>query len=149
MLRSGIVVTGGCAKTANLGSFIFDLSGYKVRTGYPQKVFSYQGCEGITETSASTSIGLILTAASDQTVNCTVGEAPGRVIPEFEETQESIPEGQLFPESQIETVVQVKEPKKKRDCGIKITFKKLGTKINEAWGGLYESLNEDISNEKA
>jgi cell division protein FtsA len=39
MLRSGIVVTGGCAKTANLGSFIFDLSGYKVRTGYPKMVF--------------------------------------------------------------------------------------------------------------
>ena len=28
MLRSGIVVTGGCAQTANLGNLIYDISGY-------------------------------------------------------------------------------------------------------------------------
>ncbi len=33
MLRSGIVVTGGVAQTANLGNFINEVSGYKVRTG--------------------------------------------------------------------------------------------------------------------
>ena len=80
MLRSGIVVTGGCARTANLGNFIYDLSGYKVRTGYPKKVFSYQDCDGITETSAATSIGLILASINDKTVSCTVGEVRGKEV---------------------------------------------------------------------
>lgn len=153
MLRSGIVVTGGCAKTANLGSFIYDLSGYKVRTGYPKKAFSYQGCENITETSAATSIGLILTATGDQTVNCAVGEVyekhAGIEIEEVTVEDETRPEGQLFREDEIEKVIPVKEPKKKKDCSIKVTFKKLGSRLNEAWGGLYESINEDIDNEKA
>ena len=161
MLRSGIVVTGGCAKTANLGSFIYDLSGYKVRTGYPQKVFSYQGCDGITETSAATSIGLILTATADQTVNCTVSDnVKGNTIVESVAVdpveEEPAPEGMLFPESQIETVTPAPAPvsapksKEARKKGkFQFTITKLGAKINEAWGGLYDSINEDISNEKA
>ena len=69
-LMSGIVVTGGCAQTANLGNFIYDLSGYRVRTGYPRHMFSYQGCDGITDTSAATSLGLIMAARNDSTLNC-------------------------------------------------------------------------------
>ena len=155
MLRSGIVVTGGCAKTANLGSFIFDISGYKVRTGYPKLVFSYQGCDGITETSAATSIGLILAAMSDQTVNCAVGESyRGQVKVEVEREvepelkpvpePEQAPEGQLFPESQVETVVPEKPKEKgRKENSIRIRFKKLGNKLNEAWGGLYDSIIEE------
>ena len=154
MLRSGIVVTGGCAKTANLGSFIFDLSGYKVRTGYPKMVFSYQGCDGITETSAATSIGLILEAMGDQTVNCAVGDSYRRSVEvsvEMEGTNETeaAPDGMLFPESQIETVEPKKKEKKNKENCLKVTFKKIGTKFNEAWGGLYDSVNEDFANNKA
>lgn len=145
MLRSGIVVTGGCAKTANLGSFIYDLSGYKVRTGYPKKVFSYQDCDGITETSAATSIGLILASLGDQTVNCAVGEVSRNEVEV--EVEEVAPEGQLFPKSQIETVKPEPRRREPRENGLKVTFRKIGTKINEAWGGLYDSINEDISND--
>ena len=41
-----------------------------------------------------------------------------------------------------------KEKKNKENC-LKVTFKKIGTKFNEAWGGLYDSVNEDFANNKA
>jgi len=146
MLRSGIVVTGGCARTANLGNFIYDLSGYKVRTGYPKKVFSCQDCDGIAETSAATSIGLILASIGDQTVSCAVTDGYRREV-QVEVEEEKAPEGELFPESQIEKVKP--EPKKRepRENCLKVTFKKIGSRINEAWGGLYDSINEDIAND--
>ena len=68
-LRSGIVITGGSAQLPNLGNFIYDLSGYRVRTGYAQKTFSHADCDGLGETSAATSIGLLL-AARDEMGNC-------------------------------------------------------------------------------
>ena len=111
-------------------------------------VFSYQGCDGITETSASTSIGLILAAMNDQTANCAVGDNYRRHVEvevEREVEPEPAPEGQLFPESQVETVAakpKEKANKEKGNC-LRIRFKKLGTKINEAWGGLYDSIIEE------
>jgi hypothetical protein len=57
---------------------------------------------------------------------------------------EPAPEGQLFPESQVEKVEpKPKEPKKQNDGCLRLRFKKLGTKINEAWGGLYDSIIEE------
>jgi len=147
MLRSGIVVTGGCARTANLGSFIYDLSGYKVRTGYPKKVFSFQGCEAITETSAVTSVGLILAAKHDRTVSCTISDDRKSIQVEIENEnpvrKEEAPEGMLFPESEIETIAP--KPRATRS-GIRLTFEKLSSKLNEAWGGLYDSINDDEQN---
>ena len=70
MLRSGIVITGGAAQTANLGNFIYDLSGYRVRTGYPKQQFSNAGCDGLKDTTAATSIGLIMAAKDELGVNC-------------------------------------------------------------------------------
>ena len=72
-LRSGIVITGGCAQMANLGNFIYDISGYRVRTGYARNLFSHSGCEGMSETSATTSLGLLL-AAKDDMGNCAQGD---------------------------------------------------------------------------
>ena len=72
MLRSGIVITGGVAQCANICNFINDISGYKVRTGYPKHLFSHQGCDGLTDTSASTSIGLLLAAKNTANVNCII-----------------------------------------------------------------------------
>jgi hypothetical protein len=63
------VITGGSAQLPNLGNFIYDLSGYRVRTGYAQKTFSHADCDGLGETSAATSIGLLL-AARDEMGNC-------------------------------------------------------------------------------
>lgn len=74
MLRSGIVVTGGVAQTANLGNFIYDLSGYRVRTGYPKQQFSNAGCDGLKDTTAATSIGLIMAAKDELGVNCAYSE---------------------------------------------------------------------------
>ncbi len=73
-LRGGIVVTGGCAQTANLGLMIGQMSGYKVRTGYPLTSFSCQGIDGIMDTSASTSIGLIKAALDEEAMNCAIYE---------------------------------------------------------------------------
>ena len=72
-LRSGIVITGGCAQMANLGNFIYDISGYRVRTGYARNHFSHSGCDGLNETSATTSLGLLL-AAKDDMGNCAHGD---------------------------------------------------------------------------
>ena len=86
-LRSGIVITGGVAQCANLCNFINDISGYKVRTGYPKHLFSHQGCEGLTDTTAATSIGLLLAAKNSANVNCIIAdeEEPAAVnTPEIE-----------------------------------------------------------------
>ena len=72
-LRSGIVVTGGCAQIPNLGNFIYDISGYRVRTGYARSMFSSIGCDGLNETTAATSMGLLL-AARDEIGNCAQGD---------------------------------------------------------------------------
>ena len=58
---------------ANLGNFIYDISGFRVRTGYARNHFSYSGCEELSETTATTSLGLLL-AAKDDMGNCAQGE---------------------------------------------------------------------------
>ena len=149
MLRSGIVITGGCARIANLGSFVYDLSGYKVRTGYPKNIFSFQGCDGITDSSAATSIGLILAAKDDQTVSCAI--AGEETTPSVEEEvytaeEEDVAEqGSLFQEEQIETVEPAPKPKTNAPKPKNITWKK----VTDFFGGLYDSVSENIENEKA
>jgi len=88
MLRSGIVITGGVAQTANLSNFIYDLSGYRVRTGYPKQQFSNAGCDGLKDTTAATSVGLIMAAKDELGVNCAYSEERFRssVIIETEES---------------------------------------------------------------
>lgn len=71
-LRSGIVVTGGVAQTANISNFIHDLSGYKTRVGYPRHLFSWHECSGLADSSAATSIGLMLAAKNNANINCTI-----------------------------------------------------------------------------
>ena len=153
-LMSGIVVTGGCAQTANLGNFIYDLSGYRVRTGYPRHMFSFQGCEGITDTSAATSIGLIMAAKEDKTLNCAFakdGYVPETVVndPEPEEK----PRETLFAPEEIETVTPVKKTAEqgKTKKGTKVTWNPFG-KIKDFCGGLYDTVHqefEEIDNEEA
>lgn len=148
-LMSGIVVTGGCAQTANIGNLIYDLSGYRVRTGYPRHMFSYQGCDGITDTSAATSIGLVMAAKEDHTLNCAFakdGYVPETVMPVQEpETEEEPQKETLFDFEQVETPApqenRKKEPKPKADR-VKWT-----DKIGRFWGDLYESVNQEIEND--
>jgi cell division protein FtsA len=155
-LRSGIVVTGGCARTANICNFILDLSGYKARVGYPKPVFSHQGCEGITEASAVTSVGLILASMNDNTVNCTIAqsdvptEVELRVIGE-DGNEEAAPEGCLFKESEIEKVDPRPKVKVKKDEGknglITLIFKKVKSHADKA-GEFVGNLYEEIVNEE-
>ncbi len=130
MLRSGIVVTGGCAQTANLCNFINEISGYKVRTGYPLGRVSIAGCDGVKETSAATSIGLILAAKNEQAVNCAIQTGTTdktiEIVETIEEDVKEIPSvqeeskkeikdnGTLFNDDEIEKIEPVKKPKKSK-----------------------------------
>ena len=76
-LRAGVVVTGGGAELVNCANYIKDISGYSVKIGYPRRFFSCEGCPEAAETSAATSMGMILAAKSDKLLNC-VNEAPAR-----------------------------------------------------------------------
>ncbi|MGM9786243.1 MAG: cell division protein FtsA [Candidatus Cryptobacteroides sp.] len=150
MLRSGIVITGGCAQTANLCNFIYDISGYKVRTGYPRGLFSCQGCDGTSDTSASSSIGLILAAVSDKTINCAVNNedieasetdtvmgAPVEEEPVIVSESES---GKLFEFETVEPEKKPVEPKPKKKP--KITW---AEKIKNTLFSIYESANDETS----
>lgn len=147
-LMSGIVVTGGCAQTANLGNFIYDLSGYRVRTGYPRHMFSFQGCEAILETSAATSLGLIMAAKKEATLNCAF--AKDGYIPEVvisEPVEEEITPETLFADDEVEKVEPKPEvkPKVKKD---NVKWNPIA-KIGKFWGDLYETVNQEIENEEA
>lgn len=99
MLRSGVVVTGGCAQIPNLNSFMYELSGYKVRTGYPKMLFSGQNCDGINDTTAAPSIGLIF-AAMEEGINCC--QMPEEDVTEEEEPQSD--NGEIFSEEEMKEI---------------------------------------------
>lgn len=159
MLRSGIVVTGGGAQLANLGNFIYDISGYRVRTGYPKNLFSCQGCENISETTAATSTGLILAAMEEQSLNCAVSreyteaetivenmsdmhqETKGNQVEEHEEEHKEF----IFSKQDMDamTTPAASEPKakpeKKGRNGIRLTW----TKFTDFCGSLYDNVNQE------
>ncbi len=74
-LRAGVVVTGGGAELVNCANYIKELSGYSVKIGRPRRFFSCEGCAEASEASASTSMGMILSAKGDRTLNCINGVA--------------------------------------------------------------------------
>ena len=125
-LRCGIVLTGGCANLPNLAGMIKEMSGYNVRIGVPlASRFSSDGCPGIGEAEASTSVGLILEAASDPYLNCIEEAAPAQPEPDqANESEVNIPATDntpvretLFGEDDFDKVVPqkiVKEPRKRR-----------------------------------
>ena len=116
-LRSGIVITGGASQTANLGMMIRQMSGYNVRIGHPLGILSCQDIEGICETTAATSVGLIQAAIEDECMNCAICdegyhtevETPVEVA-EPEETVTEIIEEEVKVEVVVEEVPEVYEP---------------------------------------
>ena len=153
-LMSGIVVTGGCAQTANLGNLIYDISGYRVRTGYPKHLFSFEGCEGITDTSAATSLGLVMAAKDDHTINCAV--AKDGYVPEMTVTE---PEPEKDPETLL-VFDPVEVPEKQASSGNKKPEKPKKDRVKwnpiascgKFFGSLYDSVHqemEEIENEEA
>ena len=154
MLRSGIVITGGAAQCANICNFINDISGYKVRTGYPKHLFSHQGCEGLTDTTAATSMGLLLAAKNSANVNCIITHdnppAPDVTI-EIEQPEDDIPRdifGEPIEEKPVvkparttpgETYKQ-EEPKKQRKP---IWKPKIFSGAKEIMDDLFKSMDDD------
>lgn len=166
-LRSGIVITGGGAQIPNLGNFIYDISGYRVKTGYPQNLFSHLGCEDITETSATTSIGLIL-AAKDDMGNCVqnaeVSSDPFQSDNPFDffnstaenatepaqehaddepqtQQEDEVIQTTIFRDDEIETIEVEKKPKKKNP------FKVIWTRFIDQAESLYDNVNQNLDNE--
>lgn len=123
-LRAGVVVTGGGAELVNCANYIKELSGYTVKVGRPRKLFSCEGCPEASETSAATSMGMILSARNDRFLNC-VNEAVARnmTVPQTgsaeipEEKEEATPVQEVvedIPETRtviggVEEVVRQKE----------------------------------------
>lgn len=91
-LRAGVVVTGGGAELVNCANYIKELSGYTVKVGRPRKLFSCEGCPEASETSAATSMGMILSARNDRFLNC-VNEAVARNVTVPQTGSAEIPEG--------------------------------------------------------
>ena len=149
MLRSGIVMTGGSALIPNLGAFVNDLSGFKVRTGFPKKLFSCQGCEAIFEPSASASMGLILAAYENNDVNC------AHFTGEGVEQEEMVPDGNLFSAASMEGVV-TKEPDpvpaptpdKPKTPGKPVKKGVWKDKIGEKLGDLFHSVMNEVESER-
>ena len=155
-LMSGIVVTGGSAQIANLGNLIYEISGYRTRTGYPRHLFSFQGCEGVTDTSAATSIGLVMAAKNDHTLNCAFSaegyvSASEVVLPAAEEVvpaEEEAPKETLFDFEPVEVTEEKKKEKKKKDRPKRtIIWSNPFNKFGEFCGNLYNTVQQDINEE--
>lgn len=146
-LRSGIVITGGVAQCANICNFINDISGYKVRTGYPKHLFSHQGCEGLSNTTAATSMGLLLAAKNSANVNCITTQDPGgeeitEPHTEIDETDDDKPKdifGNVIetPETQEKPKAEKKTPKSEPKKTTKTP------KWKEWVDDLFTSMNDD------
>jgi cell division protein FtsA len=146
-LRSGIVITGGVAQCANICNFINDISGYKVRTGYPKHLFSHQGCEGLSNTTVATSMGLLLAAKNSANVNCITMQDPGEEEitephTENDETDDDKPKdifGNVIetPETQAKPKAEKKAPKSEPKKTTKTP------KWKEWVDDLFTSMNDD------
>lgn len=109
-LRSGIVITGGCAQMANLGMMISQMSGYRVRTGYPLTTFSSQGIDGLMDTSATTVLGLLQAALEEVAMSCATQAAPKTIV----ETAADLDEENVGDSEEIE---EVEEVERKQESG--------------------------------
>ena len=167
-LRCGIVITGGAAQTANLGMLINEMSGYKVRIGYPRKDVSEYDVDGTHETSASSALGLLMAALRDNMVSCAVDmyepesspievetkkdEEPVEEVEVIEDTDEVAEEMEEEIE-EAEEAEEVKErkqkdekPKEEKWKFLKVLWGKaqsIGEELNKYVDGITDSDNED------
>ncbi len=162
LLRSGIVVTGGSAQIANLNNFIMDLGGYNVRTGYARKLFSAGSCNGLGETSATTSIGMILKAKEEDIQNCAfskeeyseferagVEKSPKPEVEEAEEVEVG-QVGTIFDEDELAKIVQKPTKAKEKEKPEKTKKRRTITwpgKVVGMMNNLFESIAEDVTEE--
>ena len=169
-LRCGVVLTGGGANLANLINLIKDESGYNVRVGFPlARKFSSDGCPGIGEAEASTSVGLVLEAAADPYLNC-IEEASKPDTGKKDEPVEEVKtdesgNGLLFdkddfgkvekkikkiPPRSRDKVKQPRPPKQpKEDKGpnwFQVQWKKVGTIFENGFDGVLGEIYDEMGN---
>ena len=167
-LRCGIVITGGAAQTANLGMLINEMSGYKVRIGYPRKDVSEYDVDGTHETSASSALGLLMAALRDNMVSCAVDmyEPESRPIEvETKKEEEPVEEVEVIEDieevaeemeeeiEEAEEAEEVKErkpkeekPKEEKWKFLKVLWGKaqsIGEELNKYVDGITDSDDED------
>ena len=138
-LRNGIVLTGGGANMANLANLIKEMSGYNVRIGYPKtRHMSIEGCPGITETSAVSTIAMILNSFKDEHLNCIEELHTGKE----EQEPEADVTGTVFEDNGKEQVKPAKTASPKPASKFKITWRKpkfIDT-VEGAVGGLFDQM---------
>ncbi|MGM9747652.1 MAG: cell division protein FtsA [Candidatus Cryptobacteroides sp.] len=145
-LKSGIVLTGGCANLVNCSNYVKEISGYNVRTGYPKHLFSASGCEGVYDSSAAVIIGMMNAARLEKTLNCTSIPVKTEDVPATEEVpvvaaaESPVDNGTLFDKDEIEVVSKPKKPVKKKGITWFDRFKK-GTA--EVVGNLYDTMTNE------
>ncbi|MBR5905635.1 MAG: cell division protein FtsA [Bacteroidales bacterium] len=170
-LRCGIVLTGGGANLVNLGNMIKEMSGYNVRIGFPlASRFSSDGCPGIGEAEASTSVGLVLEAATDPYLNCIEEAVKPEPEPEPEPVVTATEEKEVKPEPgdlgtlfktedfgkvekkikkiqprKTEKVKPVKPPKESKPP---IIWTKIGKIFNEGFDGLFGDIYDEMGDNK-
>lgn len=155
-LRSGIVITGGGANLANITSYIKECSGYNVRVGLPRPLFSADSNLALRSTSATTSIGMVLTAKSEPLLNCVDPSHNGSEKPEerleqkmedfnekLVENADRVSDRKLGEDSEatMESVAEERSEsveKEKKTSFIGVTWKKIVGKL----GDLYEQAGE-------
>jgi len=138
-LRSGIVLTGGCASLANAGRLLERMSGYTVRIGFPRcKNINVSACPEICEPSAAATVAMIMVSKGNQYINCTS---------EPQETDKSDIgyEGTVF-DSSVEIVDKPSDSKQKKG-GRSITWtsqlkKGMESAFNSTMGTLFDNINQ-------
>ncbi|MBP5333003.1 MAG: cell division protein FtsA [Bacteroidales bacterium] len=122
-IRSGIVITGGGAELANFVGLVKEMSGYEVRKGYPQFLFSASMGSGVYSTSATAAIGMILAAKDDNLPDCITKpeqkEVPEEEMVEVEVTDETPGSDTLFAPDEFGEAVE-KPKKEKRTKKVKV-----------------------------
>lgn len=125
-LRSGIVVTGGGAELTNFVPLVKEMSGYEVRKGYPRFMFSSSVGSGVYSTSATSAIGMVLSAKDDGLPDCvSVPEVPAKddeEVVEVEVTNETpVVQDTLFEQKVMDDLVQpVEKPKQPATTKVKV-----------------------------
>ena len=117
-LRCGIVITGGAAQTTNLGMLINEMSGYKVRIGYPKSEVSDYDVDGTHDASAAPILGLLSAALKEEAINCAIETYGSEEKKETEEKTEEKIEEEMETEiltGEEETLVEEETPVEEQD----------------------------------
>ena len=144
ILRTGIVLTGGCANLTGLASLVKDMSGYNVRIGYSRHLFSASGCGGVYSTGATGAIGMVMAAKNDSLQDCVEAlKVPVKEEPEEEPESKPASNGSLFDEGEIEVVPTEKKPKHVDEPKKPRTQRVIWKNLTDKLGSLYDFISKE------